>query len=193
MSLWMRVSKMSVFNGAACGRVLLTSTMLMLAVSARPALAESPATTLATLLDRAQIEDMLVEYYAKMGHGDVKTDFGSYYTDDGIMDVNGVESRGKKAIEAMYVTLGQPLYVPRGGVNMLITNPKIVVNGDTATADTVWTEIVSDSVKTAPRLLRQGREHDELVKRDGNWLFKHRWITSDAGLEPMFDKTYKKR
>ena len=33
----------------------------------------------------------------------------------------------------------------------------------------------------------------ELVKRHGHWYFKHRIITSDGGLPPMFEKTYKKR
>jgi hypothetical protein len=32
-----------------------------------------------------------------------------------------------------------------------------------------------------------------LVKRNGHWYFKHRIITSDGGLPPLFEKTYKKR
>jgi len=41
--------------------------------------------------------------------------------------------------------------------------------------------------------VEQGREHDELVKRKGHWYFKHRVITSDGGLQPMFEKLYKAR
>jgi hypothetical protein len=44
-----------------------------------------------------------------------------------------------------------------------------------------------------PQFAEQGREHDELLKRGGHWYFKHRIITSDGGLPPMLEKTYKKR
>jgi hypothetical protein len=46
---------------------LLLSTMFLLAASAVPAVAEYPVKTLQTLLDRAQIEDLLVDYYAQLG------------------------------------------------------------------------------------------------------------------------------
>jgi len=76
---------------------------------------------------------------------------------------------------------------------MLLTNLKVTVNGDTATADAIWTGVNSADVKVAPQFIEQGREHDELVKKNGRWLFKHRLITSDGGLPPMFEKTYQKR
>jgi hypothetical protein len=70
---------------------------------------------------------------------------------------------------------------------------KITVEGDTATADMLWTGVNSEKVTAAPQFVEQGREHDELVKRNGRWLFKHRVITSDGGLPAMFEKTYQKR
>ena len=76
---------------------------------------------------------------------------------------------------------------------MLLTNPVIRVNGDSATADVVWTGIVSDVLKAPPRFVEQGREHDELVKLNGHWYIKHRWITADSGLPTMYEKTYKQR
>jgi hypothetical protein len=69
------------FKAAAFGRFVLTATTLVLALSARPALAEYPVTTLATLLDRVQIEDILVDYYGNLGAG--HREFGSFYTEDG--------------------------------------------------------------------------------------------------------------
>ena len=74
-----------------------------------------------------------------------------------------------------------------------LTNLKIVVNGESATADVVWTGVNSETVKSAPPFIEQGREHDELVKRSGRWYFKRRVITSDGGLPAMFEKTYKQR
>jgi hypothetical protein len=76
---------------------------------------------------------------------------------------------------------------------MLLTNIRISVNGATAKADAIWTGIQDENVKAAPEFIEQGREHDELVKQDGHWLLKHRWITADAGLPAMYEKTYKPR
>ena len=175
----------------AVGRLVLASAGLVLAVSAGPALAEYPATTLTTLLDRAQIEDLLVDYYGQLGGG--HSDFGSYYVADGSLDVNGLVAQGQKPIEDLYKKIAEGSPHLRGTFHMLLTNPKIVVNGDSATADVVWTGVVSETVTAAPRFVEQGREHDELVKRAGRWYFKHRVITSDGGLPAMFEKSYKAR
>jgi hypothetical protein len=187
----MSLAMSKAFKCAAFGRLVLTATALMLALSARPALAEYPVTTLVTLLDRTQIEDILVDYYGNLGAG--HRDFGSFYTEDGVLDVNGLEYRGKRAIDDLYAKLEQPSLLPRGTLHMLMTNPAIRVNGDSATAEVVWTGIISDAVKAPPRFVEQGRERDEFVKLGGHWYIKHRWITSDSGLPTMFEKTYKQR
>ena len=80
-----------------------------------------------------------------------------------------------------------------GTFRVLLTNVKIAVNGDSATADVIWTGVNSASVKAQPQILEQGREQDALVKRDGHWYFKRRVITTDGGLPAMFEKTYRKR
>lgn len=165
---------------------------LLLVASAIPAATEHPATTLNTLLDRAQIEDMLVDYYAQLGSG--RHGFGAFYVEDGVLDVNGIIAQGKEAIEDLYkksAEEGQP--ARKGTFRMLLTNLKIVVNGASATADVIWTGVNSESVKAVPQFIEQGREHDELVKRAEKWYFKRRVITSDGGLPPMYEKTYKKR
>ena len=171
--------------------LLLAPAAFVLAVSATPAVAEHPVTTLNTLLDRAQIEDLLVDYYAQLGTSG--SNFATYYVPDGILDVNGIVAQGKKAIEDLYKRSAQESSLPPGTFRMLLTNLKIVVNGTTATADVLWTGVNSKTVKATPQFVEQGREHDELVKRDGRWYFKRRVITSDGGLPPMYEKTYKKR
>lgn len=170
---------------------LLASAALILAVSATPAAAEQPVTTLATLLDRAQIEDLLVDYYGQLGAGG--HDFSAYYVEDGVLDVNGIIAQGKKGIEDLYKRNSEESTLPPGTFRMLLTNLKIVVNGNTATADVLWTGVNSKTVKSVPEFVEQGREHDELVKRNGKWYFKRRVITTDGGLPPMYEKTYKKR
>jgi hypothetical protein len=170
---------------------LLVSATLMLAASATPAAAEHPVTTLSTLLDRAQIEDMLVDYYAKLGTGG--SDFSTFYVEDAVLDVNGLVAKGKKPIEDLYKKAAEESPARKGTFRMLLTNLKIVVNGTSATADVIWTGINSQTVKAVPQFVEQGREHDELVKRDGRWYFKRRVITSDGGLTGIFEKTYKPR
>jgi SnoaL-like domain len=172
-------------------RLLLASAALALASSAAPVVAEQPATTLATLLAKQQIEDMLVDYYAQLGAG--RHDFGAFFLPDGVIDVNGIVAKGQQEIEGLYKKLADNSPERPGTFRMLLTNVKVVVNGDTATADCIWTGINSETVKAAPTFVEQGREHDELVKRNGRWFFQHRVITSDGGLPAMFEKTYKKR
>jgi hypothetical protein len=170
-------------------RFLLASALVL--TSSAPALAEHPPTTLTTLLDRAQIEDLLVDYYGQLGAG--RDDFGAFYVADGVLDVNGLVAQGQKPIEDLYKKVAAGTPRRPGTFRMLLTNLKIVVNGESATADAVWTGVNSETVKAAPQFIEQGREHDDLVKRNGRWYFKHRVITSDGGLPAMFEKTYQKR
>jgi hypothetical protein len=170
---------------------LLTCTAVALGAILQPAAAEEPSATLTALVDRAQIEDMLVAYYGQLGAS--RSDFGTYYVEDGVLDVNGIVAKGKAPIEDLYKKLGSGSPRRPGTFRMLLTNPRIVVSGSTATADVIWTGVNSETVKAAPQFIEQGREHDELVKRNGHWYFKLRVITSDGGLPPMFEKTYKQR
>jgi hypothetical protein len=179
------------FGGWRVGRLrLIAAAVLLLGVSAAPASAD-PAITVTTLADRAQIEDMLVDYYGQLGAG--RHDFGHFYVPDGVLDVNGIVAQGKEPIEDLYKKIAQGSPLPAGTFRMLLTNIRIVVDGDTGTADMIWTGVNSPTVKAAPQFVEQGREHDDLVKRDGHWYFKKRVITSDGGLPAMFEKTYKKR
>jgi hypothetical protein len=144
-----------------------------------------------TLTDREKIEDLLVDYYTQLGTGG--HDFSEYYVDDGILDVNGLVAQGRKPIEDLYKKAGEESPARKGTFRVLLNNLKIVVDGTSATADVIWTGVISETVKSTPQIVEQGREHDELVKRNGRWYFKHRVITSDGGLTGIFEKTYKPR
>jgi len=147
-------------------------------------------TTMETLLDRIQIEDLLYDYYALLGRSG--HNYGDFYIENGILDVNGTIFEGPEAIVSAYEPAAGAM--PIGGkFHMLLNNPRITVKGDTATAEVIWTGIISDAVKAPPRLVEQGREYDELVKKNGRWYFKKRVITSDAGLPAAFEKNYRPR
>jgi hypothetical protein len=183
---------MTLFGRKTHARFALSAVALMLAAAAGPALADDQEEVMLTkLMDRAQIEDMLVAYYGQLGAR--RSDFGSFYVADGVLDVNGLIAQGQQPIEDLYKKIAQGTPPRKGTFRMLLTNPRIVVNGNSATADVIWTGVISETVKAAPQFVEQGREHDELVKRNGHWLFKVRVITSDGGLPAMFEKTYKQR
>lgn len=171
--------------------LLLASVTCMLIVTAMPAAAEEAAATLEALLDRAKIENLIADYYSNLGSGSHK--FGDFYLEDSILDVDGTVAQGKKPIEDLYKKAAAEGPPRKGTFRMLLTNLNIVVNGATATADVIWTGINSETVRSTPQLVEQGREHDELVKRNGRWFFKHRVISSDGGLSGYFEKNYKPR
>ena len=159
---------------------------------AAPALAKAPRTTAANLLDRIQIEDFLVDYYQPLGGGK-QEDLASFFTDDGVIDVNGRVYNGHDGIAKAYkdaggANKGNPTF--KGKFVMLMNNPRIVVNGNTATADVIWTGIVSATPKAQPHFAEQGKEHDDLVKVKGEWMIKKRIIPSTGGLAPFFQATY---
>ena len=49
----------------------------------------------------------------------------------------------------------------------------------------------SASVQTSAR--EQGREYDQLVKRDGKWLIKKRVVIADSGLPKSMLDTWKRK
>ena len=169
---------------------LLACAALLAFQTPQSAFADNVQTTQASLLDRIQIEDLISNYYWDMASSG-RDNLSEYYTEDAILDVNGIIYKGHEAIQSAYTQTGEG--GPRAKMNMLLNNPRIRVNGDTATAETIWTGVLSDTVRVAPRLFEQGREYTELVKKDGRWYFTKRVITSDAGLTEKYDETYKPR
>ncbi len=181
----------------AFSRLMKTSAacILLAMCAAIPASAEPPVvTTQETLLDRIQIEDMLLAYYHGFESGGPH-DWAAFYADDAILDINGMRAEGKKEIQALYDNYAEisPEENVPGKVHVLLTNPRIIVTGDTATAHMIFTEIINETVYLAPRLIEQGREDTWFKKVNGRWLITKRYITQDGGLPPAYMKTYKKR
>jgi ketosteroid isomerase-like protein len=136
------------------------------------------------MLDRVAIEDMVVEYYAHLGSGDAGA-FDDYFTEDAVFDVNGNVANGRAEIEALYAGIEtDPTSASNGGgpFRMVLSNPVIQVDGDTALASFVWTGMRNPEIGAPPVIDEQGREFDRLVKEDGTWKFAHRVVIADSGL-----------
>jgi len=147
------------------------------------------------MADRIAIEDMVTRYYGNFGKTDAADDFGEFYTEDAVFDVNGIVSTGREAIEAFYTDTGDDEEAPAqlGTFHMMISNPIIDVKGDTATAQFMWTGVMNTGIQERPQLFEQGREYDLLVKQDGQWRIKKRVVIADSGLPERYMATYTPR
>lgn len=178
---------MNICKSRACkGAMLAAAATLLLGSFASPASAQEPSTSTSALLSRAQIEDVITDYYSVFGSGQER--FGSFYTDDAVLDVNGIVAHGIKPIDNLYKAIPPD----HGKINVIFTNLKIAVRGDGGTYHLVWTEFISESVTAQPRILEQGSDHGKLVKRDAKWLLSCRVVRNDGGLPQDLLKGYEK-
>lgn len=76
-----------------------------------------------------------------------------------------------------YASAGAP-GGPLEGMRHLLSNVRIDVNGDTATAESRWTMLMPNEDGGA-RVGGTGRYIDTLVREDGEWRFKRRVIARD--------------
>ena len=166
-------------NGAKWLGALGLAACLVLAQGPAAGAQESPTTTQA-LLDRAQIQDLLTTYYYNLGHAGPDS-FSQFYADGAELVLGPNSYKGKEGIENAYKAAGAN--APGKGkfsFQVLLNNPLIILHGDTATAQLIFTEVVIDKQGDAPHLLTQGREYDHLVKVNGQWRFQKRQITPGA-------------
>ena len=171
-----------------------TAVALVLAMLGTSQPTQAQQVTMETLLDRVQIEDLLVRYYYNLSMGQAH-EMSEYFTEDALLDVDGTVAKGRKEIEKLYG--GGPARpanaAPRPHSHMMLTNPVIEVRGTRAHAHVIWTGITNKGVGQPPALYEQGREDTELVKVDGSWRISKRYISSDSGTPDRFDATFKQR
>lgn len=175
-------------------RVIAIAAALLLLPLAKPAMAQQ--VTMKTLLDRIQIQDLMTRYYYDLSRGNHKS-LSEYFTKDAMLNVDGTVAHGPAEILKLYEGPSgseQPKSSALKPFNhVLLTNPIIDIKGNTATAHVIWTTVVNDGITKPPRITEQGREDTELVKLNGKWRIKRRYISSDGRLPNRFDKTYKLR
>ena len=166
--------------------------LLVVTSLATPAFAQQ--VTMETLLDRIQIEDLLTRYYFDLSQGK-SHELSEYFTEDALLDVDGTIAKGRAEIAKLYGggAARKADAAPRPQNHMMLTNPVIEVRGNRAIAHVVWTGVSNSGVGKPPTVTEQGREDSELVKINGKWLIKRRYISSDSGLPDRFDKTFKQR
>ena len=170
-----------------------TTTILLMSLM-QPALAQQ--VTMETLLDRIQVEDILTRYYYDLSQSN-DHELSEYFTEDALLDVDGTIAKGRAEIAKLYQSPApdpkQPASAPSRRMHMLLTNPIITLKGNTASAHVIWTGVMNEGIGKLPQVVEQGREDTELVKQNGKWLIKRRYITTDGRMPNRFDKNYKPR
>ena len=172
-------------------KTLFPVALLLFAAACTPAAQTAITPAMQELLDKSAIEELLLDYYTQLGGGG--KGFGDYYVDDSVLDVDGTVARGREEIEDLYKRAATDMdsaTTRPGSFRMVLHNIRINVNGDTATASMIWVGLFASGPKAMAEIAEHGRERDEFVKRNGQWYFKFREVTSDSGLTGIFAETY---
>ncbi len=174
-------------------QALTIGTTILLISLAQPLLAQQ--VTMETLLDRIQVEDLLTRYYYDLSQSKAH-ELSEYFTEDALLDVDGTIAKGRAEIAKLYNPAPnpkEPAPAPGRRGHMLLTNPIIKITGHTATAHVIWTGVMNEGIGKLPYIFEEGREDTELVKQNGKWLIKRRYISTDGRMPNRFDKNYKLR
>lgn len=152
------------------------------------ALASAPAVqaqdmTARALADRAAIQDLITRYYYNFGNSKAES-FADFYADDAELILGNSHYKGRDGIAKAYAQAarGGPTASKPYSFNVTISNPLIVVHGNTATSQLIFTEYLMDKAGDTPRIRTQGREYATFVKVSGHWRYKSRQIK--GGTEP---------
>lgn len=147
----------------------------------------APAVTFASYADdRAEIENLSNRYMVAVDAGDIDTVMEAW-AEDGVLEwVYGVE-RGKEAIRKAMSNFGgaRRVEIPDGATSRprtrhMIINHVIDVQGDTAKTIAYWFALTNNTPQKDVQLLYFGHYEDELVKRNGKWLFKKRRVFNES-------------
>src|SRR5205807_1038602 len=150
-------------------------------------LASPPAThaedkmTAQSLIDRQLILDQITRYYYNFGKADRQRE-ESFYAEDGELILGTTHYKGKEGIKQAYNRA--PAAAPAGAApavaatpprertafNVAIENPLIIVHGDTATSQVIFTEYRQEKLGDPMKMTTQGKEYATWVKVNGQWF-----------------------
>ena len=122
------------------------------------------------LEDLQSINALFVEYGHHLDAGDLEA-YADCITDDGELLLGPIgRATGREAIKAMMAPTLTGLV---GNSFHLITNPRVTLDGDRASAVVMWSVVQRDA-DHRPVLQMIGRHEDELVRDGDRWRFRRR-------------------
>jgi hypothetical protein len=182
--------KLSIRQAAAWG-------LFCVALSSTPAARAEDKMTVQILIDRQLILDQITRYYYNFGKVDRQAE-ESFYAEDGELILGTRHYKGKEGIMQAYnrapatppagaapTAAAAPAATPappreRLAFNVAIENPLIIVHGDTATSQVIFTEYRQEKAGDPMKFTTQGKEYATWVKVKGQWLYKTRQIASGS-------------
>ena len=165
-------------------RVLLRAAAVAWLVLALTSAARAEEVNAKTLVDRLQIEDLITRYYNNFGRENAEN-FADFYSDDAELILGDRHFKGRDGIMQAYGRApGQePRPRPvRYSFIVTVSNPLIVVHGETATAQLVYTEYVIEKQGDPLKVTTQGKEYSTFAKVNGHWRYKTRQIKGGTEL-----------
>jgi len=167
-----------------------------LALASAPAARAQDKMTAQSLIDRQLILDQITRYYYNFGKVDRQAE-ESFYAEDGELILGTRHYKGKEGIKEAYnraraaapasaapASGSAPAVAAppreRTAFNVAIENPLIIVHGDTATSQVIFTEYRQEKLGDPMKMTTQGKEYATWVKVNGEWLYKTRQITSGS-------------
>src|SRR5436190_8591231 len=161
------------------------------ALASAPAAPAEDKMTAQSLIDRQLILDQITRYYYNFGKADRQSE-ESFYAEDGELILGTRHYKGREGIKQAY---NRAPAAPEAGAapaaaaapprertafNVTIDNPLIVVHGDTATSQVIFTEYRQEKAGDPMKMTTQGKEYATWVKVKDQWLYKTRQIASGS-------------
>ena len=174
--------------------------LCFVALASAPAAHAEDKMTAESLIDRQLILDQITRYYYNFGKAERQNE-ESFYAEDGELILGTRHYKGHEGIKQAYnrapatppagaaPAAGAAGAVPaadaappreRTAFNVTIDNPLIIVHGDTATSQVIFTEYRQEKVGDPMKMTTQGKEYATWVKVKGQWLYKTRQIASGS-------------
>ena len=177
--------------------------LCVVALASPPAARAEDKMTAQSLIDRQLILDQITRYYYNFGKVDRQNE-ESFYAEDGELILGTRHYKGKEGIKQAYnrapATPPAGAAAPSGAApaagatpavaatpprertafNVAIENPLIIVHGDTATSQVIFTEYRQEKLGDPMKMTTQGKEYATWVKVNGQWLYKTRQIASGS-------------
>ena len=179
------------------GVAVATLGLCCIALANAPTVHAQDKWTAQSLIDRQLILDQITRYYYNFGKVERQNE-ESFYAEDGELILGTRHYKGREGIKQAYNRA--PAAPPAGtapaagaapaaaaapprertAFNVAIENPLIIVRGDTATSQVIFTEYRQEKAGDPMKMTTQGKEYATWVKVNGQWLYKTRQIASGS-------------
>ncbi len=124
------------------------------------------------LAEKDTIREAMAEYCFRLDN-DRFADMAALFTEDGTWDTAFGKGTGRAEIEALVRRIRE-FANPRARAIHHVTNIVIKVEGTTARCFSNWVTVQNSA--QGPKIGSAGSYTDDMVKRDGRWLFHYRTI-----------------